>query len=83
MIPTMILFGLVAGRWWKTSLVAGTIGWPLLLFAQDILHAPREVLGAAALGLVNTLAGVAVHQLALRLIRATRKRPPASGQQRA
>jgi hypothetical protein len=32
------------------------------------------VLVAAALGLVNTLAGVAVHQLALRLIRATRKR---------
>ena len=48
MIPTMIVFGLVAGRWWKTSLVVGTIGWPLLLFVQDILHVPREVLGAAA-----------------------------------
>jgi hypothetical protein len=82
MIPTMIVFGLVAGRWWKTSLVAGTISWPTLLLVQDILHAPREVLGAAALGLVNTLAGVTVHQLALRLIRATRKRPPTPGAQR-
>lgn len=83
MIPTMILFGLVAGRWWKTSLVAGTIGWPLLLLAQDILRTPREVLDAAALGLVNTLVGVAVHQLALRLLRSSRKCPPAPGQHRA
>jgi hypothetical protein len=73
-IPTLILFGLVFGRWWKTSLAVGTLGWPLLLLAGDILHSPKEVAGAAALGLANTLVGVVIHQLFLRLIRALRRR---------
>lgn len=74
MIPTMILFGLVFGRWWKTTLVAGTLGWPLLLLTGDVLHSAEEVAGAAALGLANTLVGVAVHQLFLRLVRALHRR---------
>jgi uncharacterized YccA/Bax inhibitor family protein len=73
-IPTMILFGLVFGRWWKTTLVAGTLGWSLLLLAGGILHSLQEVAGAAALGLANTLVGVAIHQLFLRLVRALRRR---------
>lgn len=74
MIPTVILFGLLCGRWWKSGLVAGTLGWPLFLLANDILHSPQEVLGALGLGFVNTFAGVAVHQLALSLVRTARKR---------
>lgn len=49
MIPTMILFGLICGHWWKTSMVAGTLGWPLVLLATDLIHSP-EVLGAAGGG---------------------------------
>lgn len=28
MIPTMLLFGLVLGHWWKTCLVIATLSWP-------------------------------------------------------
>lgn len=74
MIPTLILFGLVFGRWWKTTLAAGTLGWPLLLLANDVLSPPGGIAGAAMLGFVNTLAGVAVHQSFLGVIRAFRRR---------
>jgi hypothetical protein len=69
MIPTMIAFGLVTGRWWKTSLVTGTLVWPLLLVVSHVPLSPTELLGAAAFGLANTVVGVLVHQLVLRLIR--------------
>jgi hypothetical protein len=80
-IPTMFLFGLVFGRWWKTTLVAGTLGWPLLLLTGDVLHSPEEVAGAAALGLANTLVGMAIHQLFLRLVRALRRSRTAPARQ--
>jgi hypothetical protein len=37
MIPTMILFGLVFGRWWRVTLVAAALGWPLLLVVIDVV----------------------------------------------
>lgn len=83
MIPTMILFGLISGRWWKTSMVVGTLAWPLLLLATEIIQSPPEVLGAAGLGLVNTLAGVVVHQLALRLVRFAYRHRTAPARHRA
>ena len=62
MIPTMLLFGLVLGRWWKTCLVVGTLGWPLLLWFDNIIDSPTEFLGAAGLAALNTAVGVAIHQ---------------------
>ena len=73
MIPTMLLFGLVLGRWWKTCLVVGTLGWPLLLWFDNIIESPTEFLGAAALAALNTAVGVAVHQSLLHLFRRLRK----------
>lgn len=73
MIPTMILFGLGFGRWWRSTLVVGTVGWAALLPAGDIVQSADEVGGAVALGFANTLAGIAVHQLVLRLVRNVRK----------
>lgn len=70
MIPTMMLFGLVFGRWWKTSLILGALGWPTLLLIDRTIHSPEEFLSAAGLGLLNTLVGVAVHQVLLRAVRA-------------
>jgi hypothetical protein len=73
MIPTMILFGLVFGRWWRSAVAVGTIGWPVLLLTEGILDDPSQIAGAAALGFANTLVGVAVHQLALRFVRNLRR----------
>ena len=47
MIPTMILFGLLLGRWWKLALIVGTSGWTVLLWAQGLLATPTETVGAA------------------------------------
>ena len=73
MIPTMLLFGLVLGRWWKTCLVVGTLGWPLLLWFDNIIESPTEFLGAAGLAALNTAVGVAIHQSLLHLFRWLRK----------
>jgi hypothetical protein len=67
MIPTLILAGLIFGRWWKATLIGAAIGWPLLLIATgvDIDIATTPV--AAALGAANAALGVLVHRL-LRLV---------------
>lgn len=70
MIPTMMSFGLLFGRWWKTSLILGVLGWPTLLLTEGTLHSPEGILGAAGLGLLNTLVGVVVHQVLRRALRA-------------
>lgn len=76
MIPTMILFGLALGRWWKSAIAAGAVLWPAILFITGVIGG-ADVLGAAALGALNTAAGVAVHQAALWLVRSTRRDRPA------
>ncbi len=68
MIPTLILFGLVFGRWWRSTLIAAAIGWPVLLLATGVMHAGTGLLGAAAWAIVNTGAGVAVHQGARHIV---------------
>lgn len=83
MIPTMILFGLVFGRWWRATLVVGTIGWAGLLMSEGIVQSAQEVAGAAALGFVNTLVGVAVHQGVLWLLRRVRTRRSGPAQHHA
>lgn len=71
MIPVMLLFGLLAGRWWKTALIAGAVGWAVVLLATGVIGLDG-VLGAMALGLLNTAVGVGIHQGVLRLVRRTR-----------
>ena len=73
MIPTMILFGLVFGRWWKSALVAAAILWPTLLWAQDVITTPGEAIAAAVLGVLNSAVGVGAHQLVLGLVRVGRR----------
>lgn len=69
MIPTMIIFGVVCGRWWRHSLVAAVIVWPLILVLTGVMSIKPGLAGAAALGLANAAAGVAVHQAVRRLVR--------------
>ena len=74
MIPTMIIFGLLAGRWWKSALVVGTVGWVAVLLVTGVIDPSQTVLifGATFFGLANTGVGVAVHQGTLRLVRSVR-----------
>ena len=72
MIPVMILFGLLLGRWWKLTLIVGPAAGTLLIWSQGLLTTPPEVAGAAALALVNTVVGVSVHQLMLAVVRRVR-----------
>jgi hypothetical protein len=67
-IPVMILFGLVAGRWWRTALVAGAVGWSVLLLATGVIGV-ADLPGAMLFGLANTAVGVGVHQGLLHLVR--------------
>lgn len=73
MIPSMLLFGLVFGRWWKFALAIGTVGWPLVVFQQGSLDGWSAWIYAALLGLANTGVGVGVHQLLLWLWRLGRR----------
>jgi hypothetical protein len=73
-IPTLILFGLVFGRWWRLSLVAAAVGWPALLVTTDVMELNVELLGAAGLAVINAGVGVLLHQGALRALRLLRRR---------
>ena len=73
-IPTLILFGLVFGRWWRLSLVAAAVGWPVLLVADGVMDVEVGLLGAAGLAVVNASVGVLVHQGVLRALRLLRHR---------
>ena len=60
MIPTMIAFGVIFGRWWKVALVVGAIAWPLVLIDGSLDSTPSAFAAAAGLGLVNTAVGVSL-----------------------
>lgn len=70
MIPTMLLLGLALGRWWRVATVAGAVLWPTLLATEGVIGTAGGYAGAAALGAANALVGAALHQAALRLLRA-------------
>ena len=74
MIPTMILFGLVFGRWWRLCLVAAALGWPALLVADGVMDVDPELLGAAGFAVANTAVGVLVHQGVPMAVRMCRRR---------
>lgn len=78
MIPTMILCGLIFGRWWRVTLVAAALAWPLLLVVTDVAGIDSTLLGAGVLAVVNAGVGVLVHQGVLLAYRRLR-RPVSSG----
>jgi hypothetical protein len=73
-IPTLILFGLIFARWWRLSLAAATLGWPVLLVVTGVMSVEVGLLEAAGLALINTATGVLVHQGGLRVLRLARHR---------
>jgi multidrug efflux pump subunit AcrB len=73
MIFTLILVGLIFGRWWRATLIASVVGWPVLLVALGITHNPISLAGAVGLAAVNAGLGVAVHQGIARVARRLRR----------
>jgi hypothetical protein len=73
MIPTMVLLGLVLGRWWWAALVAALVGWPSLLLVTGVI-VWNQVPAAALLALLNAAVGVAIAQAAVRIYRGLRHR---------
>jgi len=63
MIPTLILFGLVFGRWWRATLIVSAIGWPVLLIATGVDDRIGFAIGAAVLAAANAGVGVLVHRV--------------------
>lgn len=76
MIPTLILLGLISGRWWRLSLVAAAVGGPVLLVATDTTDVEVGLLGAAGLAVINAGVGMLVHQGVLRAVRLLARRHP-------
>lgn len=73
MIPTLILFGLVFGRWWRTSFVVAAIGWPVVLVVDGAMKVEPGLGAAAVLAAVNAGVGIVVHQAVLRSVRVLRR----------
>ncbi|MEU4565875.1 hypothetical protein [Micromonospora sp. NPDC023956] len=73
MIPTLLLVGLLLGRWWKTTLLLAAVGWPTLLVATGVLDVGRDLGIASALAVVNAGVGVLVAQGLYRAFRELRK----------
>jgi hypothetical protein len=73
-IPTLIVLGLVIGRWWRLAMIVGTAGWPVLLLAGGVVRTGPELLAATGLAAINTGVGVVSHQCAIRVVRLPRHR---------
>lgn len=74
MIPSMIVFGLVFGRWWRSALVLSAVVWDVLLVADGVMGFELGLLGAALLAVANAAIGVFAHQGVLRAYRWLRRR---------
>ena len=73
MIPTLIVLGLIFGRWWRLVMVAAAFGWPLALVVGDVMSVTPGLAGASFLAVVNAGVGVLVHQVVLQLVQLRRK----------
>jgi len=61
-IPTLLLAGIVVGKWWRVSIPAATIGWTVLLITTEVVSDLAQVAGAAWFGFINVTVGVLVFQ---------------------
>ena len=79
MIPTMILFGLLFGRWWRVCLAAAAVLWPVLLLSTGTPVGAEgsllwTILAAVFLGAANAAVGAGVHHGILALVRRLRQK---------
>lgn len=60
MIPTLIVVGLVLGRWWIIPPVA--LLWSIVLALTGVLSGTQDLVAAALIGALNVAVGVLVHK---------------------
>jgi hypothetical protein len=68
-IPTLLLVGLVLGKWWRVVIPAAAIGWAVLLMVHGVDSGFSFAASAALLGAINVTVGVIVFQATSRLLR--------------
>jgi hypothetical protein len=69
MIPTMILLGFAAGRWWKVTVPLGAVTWPLILIAADVELDGWAIAGVAFFGVANAAIGAGLYLAVVALVR--------------
>jgi hypothetical protein len=62
MIPTLLLVGVVLGRWWRVVVPLSVIGWVVLLIATDVGSGSRFVVEAGLLAAANVIVGTILNQ---------------------
>lgn len=73
MIPTLILLGLILGRWPLQALLACSLGWALLLALDGIISTLPGLLAALLFAAGNAALGVGIYQLGRFTLRAARR----------
>jgi hypothetical protein len=66
MIPTVLVPGLLLGRWWYVPLAA--VAWAAVLYIEGTVSGAGGVLGAAGLAALNAVVAVGVRQVLSRWI---------------
>lgn len=74
MIPTLLVVGVVFGKWWRFAMPLATTGWVVALVATGAGSGITFGLGAGVLALINVTVGVLLFQCARYLFRAARSR---------
>lgn len=72
MIPTLILAGLLVGRWWMLAVAA--VAWPAYLILTQRGTGLAFALTAAAIAIPNAAVGVAVHRAVRAVVRCAQAR---------
>lgn len=67
MIPSLLLPGLIVGRWWLVPIAA--VAWPVLLMVDGIGAGWRFGVSAGALAAANVAFAVAIHRGTASLLR--------------
>ncbi len=79
MIPTLLIVGLVLGKWWRVVLPTATVGWLVLLMATGTGSGLDFAAVAALFAVANLAVGALVFQAVRLLWHRVVSRHPASG----
>ena len=71
MIPSLILAGLLIGRWWTVPLAM--VAWPAVLISAGTGSELSVITGGALIAVPNVALGVGLHRMARHLWRLARR----------